>query len=45
MIVRDRGKTNGGSIERLELPMYGEHNVLNSLAAIAISLKWVCMKT
>ena len=23
VIVRDRGKTNGGSIERLELPMYG----------------------
>ena len=27
------------SIERIELPMYGEHNVLNSLAAIAISLE------
>jgi UDP-N-acetylmuramate--alanine ligase len=39
VIVRDKGKTNGGSIERIELPMYGEHNVLNSLAAIAISLE------
>ena len=39
VIVRNRGQTNSGSIERLELPMYGEHNVLNSLVAIAISLE------
>ena len=37
--VRGRNKFPNEYIKRLQLPMFGEHNVLNALAAIAISLE------
>lgn len=37
VIMTERSNDGVRAIEKLHLPMYGEHNVLNSLAAIAVA--------
>jgi UDP-N-acetylmuramate--alanine ligase len=40
VVVRDRATGRSRTLKPLRLPMLGQHNVQNALAAIAIGSRW-----